>query len=170
MRDLRYFSLTNNQRLVKINFSSEEIKTLLDICNLSQLPLYVCYMVIYCQFGTIYCVFLYFECLLDNHEVPCGISDIFPWQTIWDLSKIIFSSEEIKNLLDICNWSESSTHTMYVTIYGHFMVIYYVTQIWVFWTNTRSLVGSQIFFLDKKSETCQNKFQLWGNQNSIGHM
>jgi len=40
----------------------------------------------------------------------------------------------------------------------------------VFWIITRCLAGSQIFFLDKQSETCQNKFQLWGNQNSIGHM
>jgi len=107
---------------------------------------------------------------LNSHEVPCGISDIFSWQTIWDLSKI-FSALRKSKISLTCTISQNQ-HFMSVSgwIYCQFTWFIVLFGIWIFWIITRCLVGSQIFFLDKQSETCQNKFQLWGNQNSIGHM
>jgi len=61
-----------------------------------------------------YIVFFRIWVFLDNHEVACGIWDIFSWQTIWDLSKFFSSSEEIKTLLDMCNISESTLYIPYL--------------------------------------------------------
>jgi len=118
----------------------------------------------------LYIVFFRIWVFLNSHEVPCGISDIFSWQTIWDLSKIFSALRKSK--ISLTRTISQNQHFMSISdwIYCQFTWFIVLFWIWIFWIITRCLAGSQIFFLDKQSETCQNKFQLWGNQNSIGHM
>jgi len=96
--------------------------------------------------------------VLDNHEVLCEISDIFPWQEIGDSSKKfqLWRNENslwhkqflrIAPLRHICDIFRAISYDILCDL-----------EFGSFWIITRCLARSQIFFLDKQSETCQKKF------------
>jgi len=93
LRDLRYFSLTKNPRLVKKNCSSPQISALtrksINLENVKNTH----YIHDFVSFWIQYHVILCFEFLF-LLKALCGISDIFPWQRIWDLSIIIAAPQK----------------------------------------------------------------------------
>ena len=84
----------------------------------------------------------------------CGISDIFPRQTIWDLYKT-FCRWEWK--LSFSKYTKSEIIQIYA-IFTEFMIdlhqILPILGFTCYGTSTGCSAGSQIFFLDKQSETC----------------
>jgi len=170
LRDLKYFFLTNNLRLVEKLFSFEEIKTLLDMCNISESTLYVSYLVNLLSIYTIYCDFW-------NLSVFWIITRCLVGSQIFFLDK---QPETCQKKFQLWGNHNSLTHMQFIRIVNLCRIcdgfrafyddILCYSEFECFWIITRCLVGSQIFFLDKQSETCQNKFQLWGNHNSLWHI
>jgi len=87
------FFLDKQSETCQKNFSSAEISAPTRKSEKSTKVTEICFYPRFYVIYTQYNVILSFEilCLM---KVLCGVSDIFPWQTIWDLSKI-FSSAEI---------------------------------------------------------------------------
>ena len=97
LRDPRYFSVTNNLRFVKKNFGSSKLPALVKNTQIRKshafvhIPPVMSLIIDILQFFSI--------CIYNPHKVLCGISDIIPRQTIWDLSNKIFSSSKLPALV-----------------------------------------------------------------------
>jgi len=104
--------------------------------------------------------------VFDPHKVLCGSSDIFPGQTIWDLSKkfwapansqLLRKNTKIKNLIIMSN---------FLSLLPILVVLYTFLKNQCVLPSRRCSARSKMFFFDKQSETCQKNFHLRQTQSS----
>jgi hypothetical protein len=86
LRDLRYFFLTNNLRFVKTFLQMRIEAVLLQTWKLRNHQIRATFYLIYSNLHRIFEIFV-FMCYSTSTRSSAG-SQIFSWQTIWDLSKL----------------------------------------------------------------------------------
>jgi len=103
---------------------------------------------------------------LTQQKVLCEIQDIFPWQTIWDLSKKI--SPPANSQLLRRNMKIRKSHlSMYISrIMSCIGGILHYFRVSVFLIQQKVLCEIQDIFLWQTTEICQKKFHLRQTQSS----
>jgi len=109
-----------------------------------------CFVLIYRHILNVFGNSIFFT----KQRVLCEISNIFPRQTIWDLSKNFLTTS-----MCLSHWNHQKHENALLVKFP----IYLMSILGIYWTflgilhfcpSTSRSAGSQIFFLDKQSETC----------------
>jgi len=155
------FFLDKQSETCQKKFCPQEIITFVKIYNISELLLYAIYIEDLVHF-TWYIMLFGIWVFLDNHKVPCEIWNIFPWQTIWYLSKK-FCSQEIITPFEKYNILKITILVVYSCIIhysGRFIALF---GIWEFLDDHQAPCEIWDIFPGQKIWDLSNKFQLWRN-------